>query len=289
MRKLNIAAVQFPLTPVTSFNDFAAKVNECAAKTKGSDFVVYGEFFTTELVRTLGDSNVLKISDIKEIARYTGDYLDLFFNIAERQKQYIIAGSHIIQENGKFYNTCHIFQPNGEIFRHKKTHLFPVEFEWGISEGDALEILETEKAKIGISICYEAQIPECARILTMKGAEIIFCPSITFTESGFWRVRHSCEARCIENQILMVHCSTIGDAQVLNLRGWGRASILSPCDIPWSANGIIAEGVTNQGLQLVKAEVDVDQIYTTREKGAATPHKDRIRRAKLYEELYRKK
>ncbi|MGE6377015.1 nitrilase-related carbon-nitrogen hydrolase [Peribacillus muralis] len=65
--------------------------------------------------------------------------------------------------------------------------------------------------KIGLTVGYEAEIPEGSRILTWRGADIIFCPSYTFTEAGFWRVRHCAHARAIENQVYIVHCPTFSD------------------------------------------------------------------------------
>ena len=37
-----------------------------------------------------------------------------------------------------------------------------------------LEIFETEKANIGLAICYEMEFPEVARTLTLKGADVIY-------------------------------------------------------------------------------------------------------------------
>ena len=40
-------------------------------------------------------------------------------------------------------------------------------------------MFQTAYAKIGIYICYDRHFPECARILALKGAEILFNPSAT--------------------------------------------------------------------------------------------------------------
>ncbi len=69
-----------------------------------------------------------------------------------------------------------------------------------------MAVFQLPFAKVGFNICYEAEIPECAATLAEQGAELILTPSATFTEQGFWRVRHCCHARCIENQIYLVHC-----------------------------------------------------------------------------------
>lgn len=99
----------------------------------------------------------------------------------------------------------------------------------------------------------------------MKGADIIFCPSYTFTEAGFWRVRHCAHARAIENQVYFVHCPTVGEPGAPLPNGYGRASILSPCDSAWPANGIVAEAVMNEHT-FITGTVDMDELYENRKK-----------------------
>lgn len=135
--------------------------------------------------------------------------------------------------------------------------------------------------KIGLAVCYEAEIPEISRILSVNGADIIFCPSYTFTEAGFWRVRHCAHARAIENQVYFVHCPTVGEPGSPLPNGYGRASILSPCDSTWPANGIVAEAVMNEHT-IITGTVDMDELYENRKSGAATTFKDRNRRKDMY-------
>ena len=284
MRKFKISVAQHGVKPIKSFTEFEEQVIKEVEQAKGSDFVVFPELITIQLLSTLPGHEKFTIKDLAKCTEFTDQYVDLFKRLAKDKGQYIVAGSHMIKEGVKYYNTCHLFSPDGTLVRHRKTHLFPVEHAI-TSEGNTIEVLELPKVKIGIAICYEAEIPEYMRILTLKGAEFIFCPSFTFTEAGFWRVRHCCQAACIENQIYVVHCGAIGDVGVGDFTAWGRASILSPCDNPWSANGVIAQAEANKEM-VITAEVDIDEIYTNREKGAATTFKDRARRADLYEWLY---
>jgi predicted amidohydrolase len=152
-------------------------------------------------------------------------------------------------------------------------------------EGDEVQAVELPFAKVGIAICYEAEIPEVPSAYAEQGVEIILCPSYTFTEAGFWRVRHCAAARCIENQIYVVHCCTGGKAEDFLPGGWAKSSILSPCDAPWEApNGVVAEAKENED-DVIVGTVDLDALYTNRENGAATTFKDRRRRADLYRRL----
>lgn len=286
MRRVKISVTQFRLKPCKRFDAFRDSVINLLNRSRKADYVVFGEWFTLGLLAI--DTNLAKArySDIKKVAKYTNDYIELFSKLAKERNQFIVGGTTVEEDNGKYYDTCFMFDPNGKIYKHRKTHLFPLEREgWGMSEYDDLNVIKTEKAKIGVCICYESQIPECARTLTLQGAEIIFCPSFTLTETGYNRIRHACEARSIENQLITVMSSVIGNLSPMKVRGMGKSSIISPCDRPWPSNGIIAEGAMNREM-VVTAEINVDDIYVTRERGAARPHKDRIRRSSLYNQWY---
>jgi predicted amidohydrolase len=281
VKKVQIAAVQFYLRPIKTFSDFEAQVMKAIDQSRGSDFVVFPEYFTLELLSTYPNPRNLTYKDVQRVTEFTWQYIELFSTISRRTGQYIVAGSHLEKEGKHYYNTCYLFGPDGTMFKHKKTHVFPFERKWNAHEGNSLEVIQLDKATVGISICYEAEIPECVRILTLKGAEIIFSPSFGLTEAGFWRVRYSCQANCVENQIYVVNSALIGDIGILNFKGWGKSSILSPCDAPWPQNGIIAEGKMNKEM-VVKGIVDIDELHRNRERGAATTFRDRERRKEIY-------
>jgi predicted amidohydrolase len=248
----------------------------------GSDIVLFPELFTIELFTTYKDWQKLPISELVRIDEFTEDYNALFAEEARRRGQYILGGSHLLQVGDRFENIAHLFGPDGSIFKHAKTHIFPAEANWSTSEGDKMEICQLPFAKIGVNICYEAEIPECSASLTEQGAEIILCPSATFTEQGFWRVRHCAQSRCIENQVYFVHCCLGGEPGAPLPNGWARSSVLGPCDLIWdNPAGVIAQAEANREV-VVTGTVDIDRLYDNRQHGAATTYKDRRRLAHLY-------
>jgi predicted amidohydrolase len=151
----------------------------------------------------------------------------------------------------------------------------------GPPEGDDLTAVDLPFARVGFNVCYEAEIPECASTLAHQGAEIILTPSYTFTEYGFWRVRHSAQARAIENQVYVVHACTGGTPGAPLPNGWAQSSILSPCDTLFSPRGVVAE-VTANTESVARGVVDLDLLVRNRESGAAPTFRDRRRRADLY-------
>jgi predicted amidohydrolase len=280
-KTVKIAACNFAVRPVSSFDEFADHVRGLLDQTSGADLVLFPELFTVELFTTYNDWKEAEISELTRIDEFTDDYRDLFVQEAKERNQYIVGGSHLLRDNGRYVNVGHLFEPDGGIRQHVKTHIVPAEANWSTEEGTELEVIDLPFAKVGFNICYEAEIPECAATLAEQGVEIILCPSYTFFEYGFWRVRHCAQARCIENQVYFVHCCTGGQPGAPLPNGWAKSSILTPCDTPWNPIGIAAEAIENTEM-VVTAEVELDKLYENREHGAAPTYRDRRRRADLY-------
>ncbi|MBM4226910.1 MAG: carbon-nitrogen hydrolase family protein [Gammaproteobacteria bacterium] len=283
-KPVSIAACQFVMRPVKDFDGFARHAARLLDQAKGADLVLLPELFTLALFTTLEDWRNRPVAELVKVDRYTKAYRSFFEDEARRRGQHIVAGSHLEKKKtGGYFNVAYVYGPNGLVHAHEKTHIFPAESQWKTREGDRMEAFDLPFARVGINICYEAEIPECSASLTEQGAEIILCPSFTFSEPGFWRVRHCAQSRCIENQVYFAHCATGGKlprGPVPN--GWTRSSILSPCDTPWSApNGVVAEAETNVEMVL-HGTVDLALLHENRKKGVATTFKDRRRRADCY-------
>ncbi|WP_261798100.1 carbon-nitrogen hydrolase family protein [Brevibacillus massiliensis] len=282
MRNVTISVCQFQMERVANFEDFKQQVLHLMNQVpKDADYVLFPELFTMGLLTTYPDAEQMTLTEISRLDQFTPQFISFFSDLAKNRERVIIAGSHLVKKHDKNLNVSYIFDKSGNYVEHSKTHLFPAEFSFGISEGDELQVHEIGPAKIAVAICYEAEIPEVSRILSLKGAEIIFCPSYTFTEHGFWRVRHCAQARCIENQVYFVHCPTVGNPGNPVPTGFGKASILSPCDAQWAPNGVVAEAEWNQNM-VITGTVDLDALYENRKSGAATTFFDRERREELY-------
>lgn len=282
-RTLSIAACQFALRPVGGFGEFAAHVRSLLDAARGADLVLFPELFTIELFTALPDWRRSSLADLPSIDRFGGQIVELFAAEARERGQVLLAGSHLVRDGGRILNVAQLFEPDGAVRRHAKTHIFPAESAWQSGEGDELTVVELARARVGIAICYEAEIPECASSYAEQGVEVVLCPSFTLSEHGFWRVRHCAQARAIENQIYVVHCCAVGAPGAPLPAGWGRSSILSPCDVPWPADGVLAEAEANREM-VIRAEVDLDALAANRENGAAPTFRDRRRRVRLYRE-----
>ncbi|WP_134686609.1 carbon-nitrogen hydrolase family protein [Brevibacillus migulae] len=275
--KMRVSAVQYHLHTIKSFAEFAAQVEHYVrtAEEFGSDFVLFPELFTTQLM-SIGDGD-RKALDIQELPNFTDDYVRLFTELAKSTKMHLIGGTHIIREGDRLYNTAYLFYPDGRIGTQKKLHITPTEVkEWDMAAGDSLQIFDTEKGRIAVLICYDIEFPEIVRMAKARGADVIFCPSCTDDRHGFHRVRYSCHARTIENQVYVVTTGTVGSLPTVDfMRGnFGQGAILTPNDVPFPPRGIMAEGEINDDM-IITGDLDLSLLYQVRESGSVTTWRDR--------------
>lgn len=144
------------------------QVNDCleeAGKLK-SDIVCIPESFSTE-----------RVSDEKT-AKY-GKTAEYIIEKAKKYQMYIIAPMRE-KADKKIYNTSFVFNRKGEIVgKYRKSHLGGGEEKPpNIYPGDDLPVIETDFGKIGILTCHDMNFMEICRVYMLKGAEIVFWPTM---------------------------------------------------------------------------------------------------------------
>ncbi|MDQ1909164.1 carbon-nitrogen hydrolase family protein [Paenibacillus sp. GD4] len=282
--KMRVSAVQYHLHTIRSFEEFAQQVTHYvkSAAEFESDFILFPELFTTQLMSIgRGDGGGEALS-IEELPSFTLRYIQLFTSLAAETKTHIIGGTHIIEENGRLYNTAFLFYPDGRIAEQRKLHITPTEVkEWSMAAGDKLQVFDTDKGRIAILICYDIEFPEIVRMARARGADVIFCPSCTDDRHGFHRVRYTCHARTIENQVYVVTTGTVGSLPTVDfMRGnYGQAAIITPNDVPFPPGGIMTAGEINDDM-IITGDLDLTLLHQVREKGSVTTWRDR--RVDLY-------
>jgi predicted amidohydrolase len=276
--RVRIAAIQYMLRPIASFEEFAHQVEFFvdSAKDYDSQFVLFPEFLTMQLLSYIKEDGPARA--VRKLAELTPAYENLFKRLAIKNDMYIIGGTHPVLDDGKVYNTAHLFTPHGKVFQQRKVHLTRSEkTSYQISRGNEFCVFETDYGKIAILVCYDVEFPEAARMVSDAGAEILFVPSCTDERQGFYRVRYCAQARAIENQIYVAMTGTVGNLpQVPHMNtNYGQAAILTPCDFYFARDGIAAEGNFNQE-QIVVSDVDLDLLDERRVNGTVIPLNDKL-------------
>lgn len=204
---------------------------------------------------------------------------------------YVIA-DYIEREGETLYNTAVVIDRNGGIAgRYRKTHLCATEKRcYGVEAGDELPVFDLDFGRIGIAICMDMYFPEVFRVLTLKGAEMIFWPHQTYgpsEESIFITAR----ARAIDYCCYLVGANFASPGYYAPYeRGHeltGRAMVINPDGI------VLADTGHYPGTAYAKIDLDTPRlgkdIAAARRSGVDRIREDllRFRRPELYEEIVR--
>lgn len=113
-------------------------------------------------------------------------------------------------EGDRLYNSAAVIAPNGVMGAYRKAHLPCVGIDWATTPGDrGLPVFATPHGKIGINICYDVSTPETARVLKLRGAQLLAVPTNWPVGSDTWE--HTPNVRATENHFYVVACDRVGE------------------------------------------------------------------------------
>jgi len=189
---------------------------------------------------------------------------------------WLIGGSHRIQSSsdtrGRAYNACLIYNPQGEqIARYDKIHLFDADVNDGqayresdnIKAGEHTTLIDTDFARIGITICYDLRFPALFQSLRRQGADVIVVPSAFTATTGKAHWKALLRARAIENQVYIVAPAQCG-THPYGRETWGH----SLCIDPWGE--VISELGNEPGV--MSCLIDQQKIAEIRRKMPVFDH-----------------
>jgi predicted amidohydrolase len=285
-RLVRVAAVQYQMRPITSFDEFAQQCEffiDTASEYR-MDFLLFPEMITNQLQVLVPASE--SSATARRLDEFTPRYVEFFTQMAMKYNLNIIGGSHLTVEGGKLYNVASLFRRDGSVEKQYKLHISPSELRWwGVSAGDELRVFDTDRGKIAILIGDDVAFPEVARIASGKGANLLFIPFNTDIRSGYMRTRSCAQARCIENSMYAVLAGPIGNLPFVQGADihYGEACILTPCDVSFARDGIAEEATPNVETMVVH-ELDMEVLRRNRLTGSVRTWLDR--RVELYAVRY---
>lgn len=240
-----------------------------------SDFVLFPEFFNTPLLAPL--NHLDEHEAMRELAGQTDEIKRKISEFAISYNVNIVAGSMPLEEGGKLYNVSYLLHRDGNISEYRKIHITPNEKKYyGLTGGNAIEVIETDCGPIGVLICYDVEFPELPRLLAEQGMKILFVPYLTDTQNAYTRVRNCAAARAIENECYVAIAGCVGNLpRVSNMDiQFGQAAVFTPADFAFPTNGIKAEATPNTEMTLI-VDVDLNLLKDLHHFGSVQTMKDR--------------
>jgi predicted amidohydrolase len=113
------------------------------------------------------------------------------------------------KRNGELRNVAALITPDGNVRTYCKSHLPVLGVDRFVSPGEELPVFDTPVGRIGILICYEWRFPEVARVLALKGAQILAGPTC-WPEGARVISELLIPARAAENRVWIVSASRVG-------------------------------------------------------------------------------
>lgn len=126
-------------------------------------------------------------------------------------KNCVIAGSIIIEEQGKYYNRLIWAEANGTILNYSKRHLFGMGDEHKhYSAGDDKLIVDYKGWKINLNVCYDLRFPVWLRNNKDNPYDaLVFVANWPEKRMEHWDAL--LKVRAIENQAYVIGVNRIGD------------------------------------------------------------------------------
>jgi N-carbamoylputrescine amidase len=246
-------------------------------------------------------ANIVLIQELFETPYFCKDQLQSHFALAQsidghptiarmsalaKELAVVLPISFFERANNAYYNSLVVIDADGrELGLYRKSHIPDgpgYQEKFYFNPGDTgFRVWNTRFARIGVGVCWDQWFPECARAMSLKGAEILLYPTAIGSEPNAPEI-HSADhwQRVMQghagaNMIPLVASNRIGreQGQSCAIEFYGRSFIAD------SSGAKLAEAGAEEAI--LSASFDLEQIRAAR----ASWGLFRDRRPELYSAL----
>ena len=250
-REVTVASIQLDVV----LRDVKATITKIAvwvdkAAAAGADVVLF-----PELILSAGYSLADEFYDVAE--PIPGPAVAKLGEKARQHQLYIIAGLAERDPTGTVYNSAVIIGRDGQVAgSYRKSHIF-TPTESFFAPGTELPVFDLDFGRVAIPICYDLEFPEPARVLCLKGAEMLLTITAHWEGTGtvgssenFIRTIYA--ARALENRVPVVLCNRVGFDPGLNDHFVGLSRIVDADGMTMAAMPDDSEGMIVATLDLAE-------------------------------------
>lgn len=211
-----------------------------------------------------------------------GSYTDAFRKAAV-DNDIAVAATYLAENGDKApFNAMTLFDRYGaEKFTYYKVHTCDFGYEKVLSHGDEFFTAELDtksgKVTVGAMICYDREFPESARILMLKGAELILVPNACPMEIN--RISQL-RARAYENMTGIATVNYPYGKPDCNGHSTAFDGIAYRVDGSGGRDTLVIEAGEREGIYIADFPIDDMREYRRRE-----VHGNAFRRPKVYGSL----
>ncbi len=212
-----------------------------AAKEKPA-FIALPEYFSVP-------NNMEHFVSAKDISRET--YKPTFSFLTHIGKEfpepYIMGGTMLEEDNGRFYNISTLWRRGKLIGKYCKRNPINAEIVAGVSCGDEPVVLDTEYCKVGMLVCADMFSPPTIKAVADLGAELVFLPVAAMGTHPPVKGHPLTLKLAMENGIYLVKIGNVSS----NARG-GRSAFITPWGIEQEVSDALEDSVLTKDFDMDK-------------------------------------
>lgn len=240
--KLKVGLVQQANTGDISANIAKLEANIIRCAQDGAELVVLQELHNGLYFCQTEDTNLFDLAET-----IPGASTDIFGALAKELSIVLVLSLFEKRAPGLYHNTAVVIERDGSIAgKYRKMHIpdDPAYYEkFYFTPGDlGFEPIDTSVGRLGVLVCWDQWYPEAARLMAMRGAEMLIYPTAIGWESsdtseekerqlGAWVI--SQRAHAVANGLPVISVNRTGhepdpSGQTNGIQFWGNSFVSGP-------------------------------------------------------------
>ena len=224
----------------TNLMNLAKNIEACAKD--GAQLVVLQELHNSLYFCQTEDTNLFDLAE-----PIPGPSTGFYSEIAKKLGIVLVTSLFEKRAPGLYHNTAVVFDKDGSIAgKYRKMHIpdDPAYYEkFYFTPGDiGFEPIQTSLGKLGVLVCWDQWYPEAARLMALKGAEMLIYPTAIGWESSdteeeqkrqlnAWII--SQRGHAVANGLPVISVNRVGhesdpSGQTNGIQFWGNSFVVGP-------------------------------------------------------------
>lgn len=271
MRKLKIGLIQQANTADlrTNLMNLAKSIESCAAH--GAQLVVLQELHNSLYFCQTENTQLFDLAE-----PIPGPSTGFYSELAASHQIVLVTSLFEKRAPGLYHNTAVVFDRDGSMAgKYRKMHIpdDPAYYEkFYFTPGDlGFQPIQTSLGKLGVLVCWDQWYPEAARLMALRGAEILIYPTAIGWESSdtedekrrqlnAWII--SQRGHAVTNGLPVVSVNRVGhepdpSGQTRGIQFWGNSFVAGP-------QGELLAQASNDRPENMVVEVDMERSENVR-------------------------
>jgi omega-amidase len=212
-----------------------------AAKQKPA-FIALPEYFSVP-------NNMEQFTSAEKISKETYNETMKFLEEISKELSsiYVLGGTVLEEDHGKFYNTSTLWRNGSLIGKYRKRNPINAELKAGVSRGDKPAAFTTDYCKVGMLVCADMFDPATIKAVVDLDAELVFLPVAAMGTHPHVKGHPLTEKLATENGIYVVKVGNVSSSA----RG-GRSAFITPWGIEQEASDAVKDSVMTMDFNMQK-------------------------------------